>query len=86
LGLRDLSAKTGFPAATTHRIVSALVARGYLQKAGLSHRYALAPTFLMLADGIEEPRSKLRGMRSLLRFNKTWILGQKAPLERNNFP
>ena len=58
MGIRELSAATGFPPATTHRIVSALVQRGYLQKNGMPPRYALSPKFLMLADRIH-PRNEV---------------------------
>jgi IclR family acetate operon transcriptional repressor len=57
-GIRELAAATGFPPPTTHRIVSALVQRGYLRKTGRPPRYALASKFLMLADGIH-PRNEV---------------------------
>jgi DNA-binding IclR family transcriptional regulator len=53
-GIRELSNRMGFPPATTHRIVSALTERGYLQKTEKSHRYSLSAKFLHLADGIRQ--------------------------------
>jgi len=58
MGIRELSERMGFPPATTHRIVSALTEKGYLQKSETSHRYSLSRKFLQLADGIQ-PNSEL---------------------------
>ncbi|MCG6912137.1 MAG: IclR family transcriptional regulator [Deltaproteobacteria bacterium] len=54
MGIRELSAATGYPPATTHRIVSALGERSYLRKMPESNRYSLSPKFLLLADSIQE--------------------------------
>ena len=79
MGIRELSAATGFPPPTTHRIVSALVQRGYLQKNGLPPRYALSPKFLLLAEGIR-PRSEVALIARPYLENLVQLTGENANL------
>ena len=45
VGIRELSAITGFPPSTIHRIVTALVAKNYFQQDPVTRRYALSFRF-----------------------------------------
>ena len=53
-GIRELSATTGFPPATIHRIVSTLVERRYLKQDPVTKRYALALRFLELGTRVQQ--------------------------------
>jgi DNA-binding IclR family transcriptional regulator len=53
-GVRELSAFTGFPAPTTHRIVSALVRRGYFRQDPATKKYSLSYRFLELGAKAQE--------------------------------
>jgi DNA-binding IclR family transcriptional regulator len=54
IGVRELSKTAGLPPASTHRIVAALVTRGYLSKDERSHHYTLSPKFLILGDKVQQ--------------------------------
>jgi len=54
VGIRDLSIKTGFPPATTHRIVSTLVKRRYLKQDPVSKSYSLSLRFLELGTKVQQ--------------------------------
>jgi IclR family acetate operon transcriptional repressor len=54
IGVRELSKTADLPPASTHRIVAALVARGYLNKDERSHRYTLSPKFLILGETVQQ--------------------------------
>ena len=51
-GVSELSAVTGLAAGTTHRLLGALVARGYLRQEPLTRRYAIGLAALDLAARI----------------------------------
>ena len=53
-GIRELSSATGFPPATTHRIVSTLVERRYLKQDPVSKKYALSLRFLELGTSVQQ--------------------------------
>lgn len=53
IGVRELAKVSGLPPATTHRIVAALVNRGYLNKNNQTHRYTLALKFLILGEKVQ---------------------------------
>ena len=53
-GVRELAQISGLPPATAHRIVAALVNRGYLNKDDQTHRYALSPKFLILGEKVQQ--------------------------------
>jgi len=53
IGIRDISAKTGYPPATVHRIITVLVERGYLRQ-NQNKNYCLSTRFLELADRVTE--------------------------------
>ena len=48
VGIRELSAITGFPPSTIHRIVTTLVERNYFQQDPVTRRYSLSYRFLEL--------------------------------------
>jgi DNA-binding IclR family transcriptional regulator len=50
LGVREISARTGYPPATVHRIVAALADRKYLQQDPRTKNYTLAPHFMALGE------------------------------------
>jgi len=52
-GIRELSAKTGFPPPTIHRILATLVERGYLKQDSTSKSYALSFRFLELGTNVQ---------------------------------
>jgi IclR family KDG regulon transcriptional repressor len=54
IGIRELSARTGFPPATVHRIIATLVERGYLQQNQNNRNYSLSTRFLEFADSIQQ--------------------------------
>jgi DNA-binding IclR family transcriptional regulator len=54
IGVRELSKTAGLPPASTHRIIAALVTRGYLNKNERSHHYALSPKFLILGEKVQQ--------------------------------
>jgi DNA-binding IclR family transcriptional regulator len=53
-GIRELSAKTGFPPPTIHRILATLVERGYLKQDSISKSYALSFRFLELGTKVQQ--------------------------------
>lgn len=53
MGIREISQRTGFPPATTHRMVSALVKRRYLVQNSATRAYALALRFLELGSIVQ---------------------------------
>jgi DNA-binding IclR family transcriptional regulator len=53
-GIRELSAATGFPPATIHRMVATLVQRGYLKQDRVTKAYALSLRFLELGTRVRE--------------------------------
>lgn len=53
-GIRDLSALAGFPPATTHRIVSTLAERHYLEQDPLTKKYSLSLRFLELGSKVQQ--------------------------------
>jgi DNA-binding IclR family transcriptional regulator len=53
-GIRELSAKTGFPPPTIHRILATLVERGYLKQDSISKSYALSFRFLELGAKVQQ--------------------------------
>ncbi|MBW2064402.1 MAG: IclR family transcriptional regulator [Deltaproteobacteria bacterium] len=53
-GIRDLSAWAGFPPATTHRIVSTLTERRYLEQDPLTKKYSLSLRFLELGSKVQQ--------------------------------
>jgi IclR family acetate operon transcriptional repressor len=48
--LSQLSASTGLPMPTIHRLVQSLVAGGYVRREETSHRYALGPRLIRLGE------------------------------------
>jgi len=48
LGLKDISAATGFNMSTAHHLINTMVARGYLDQDPTSRRYNLGPMLLQL--------------------------------------
>lgn len=54
IGIRELSARLGFPPATTHRITSTLVERRYLKQDPLSKRVSLSIQFLELGTRVQQ--------------------------------
>lgn len=54
IGVREIAQASGLPPATVHRIVAALVKRGYLNKDRRTHRYALSPKFMILGDRVQQ--------------------------------
>ncbi len=54
VGIRELSAKTGFPPPTIHRILATLVERRYLKQDPVSKSYALSFRFLELATKVQQ--------------------------------
>jgi IclR family transcriptional regulator, KDG regulon repressor len=54
IGIRELAQVSGLPPATAHRIVAALVNRGYLNKDDRTHHYALSPKFLSLGEKVQQ--------------------------------
>jgi DNA-binding IclR family transcriptional regulator len=54
IGIRELSARTGFPPATTHRITSTLVERRYLKQDPVSKRVSLSVQFLELGTRVQQ--------------------------------
>lgn len=53
-GVREIAQISGLPPATVHRIVAALVKRGYLNKDRRTHRYTLTPKFLILGERVQQ--------------------------------
>ena len=53
IGIRELSARLGFPPATTHRITSTLVERRYLKQDPVSKRVSLSIQFLELGTRVQ---------------------------------
>jgi DNA-binding IclR family transcriptional regulator len=54
VGIRDLSSTTGFPPATTHRIVTTLVERGYFKQDPVTKTYSLSLKFLELGTRVQQ--------------------------------
>ena len=54
IGIRELSARLGFPPATTHRITSTLVERRYLKQDPVSKRLSLSIQFLELGTRVQQ--------------------------------
>ena len=54
IGIRELSARLGFPPATTHRITSTLVERRYLKQDPVSKRVSLSIQFLELGTKVQQ--------------------------------
>jgi len=54
IGVREIAQISGLPPATVHRIVAALVKRGYLNKDRRTHHYTLSPKFLILGERVQE--------------------------------
>ena len=53
-GIRELSAMTGFPVATIHRIVSTLVERRYFYQDPATKKYSLSLRFLELGSKVQK--------------------------------
>lgn len=53
-GIRQLSSKTGFPPATTHRIATTLVERGYFKQDPITKTYSLSLRFLELGTRVQQ--------------------------------
>jgi DNA-binding IclR family transcriptional regulator len=53
IGIRELSARLGFPPATTHRITSTLVERRYLKQDPVSKKVSLSLQFLELGTRVQ---------------------------------
>jgi DNA-binding IclR family transcriptional regulator len=54
IGVREIARLADLPPATAHRIVAALVKRGYLNKNGNDHTYTLSPRFLVLGEKVQQ--------------------------------
>jgi len=54
VGVREISSLTGFPPATSHRILSTLASRGYLVQDEIAKRYSLALRFLELGSKAQQ--------------------------------
>ncbi|RPJ19052.1 MAG: winged helix-turn-helix transcriptional regulator, partial [Desulfobacteraceae bacterium] len=54
IGIRELSARTGFPPATIHRMTSTLVERRYLKQDAVSKRLSLSIQFLELGTRVQQ--------------------------------
>jgi IclR family KDG regulon transcriptional repressor len=54
IGIRDLSAFTGFPPATIHRITSTLVERNYLKQDPVTKKLSLSIQFLELGTKVQD--------------------------------
>lgn len=57
LGLRELGEAVGLPVGTTHRLVSVLVAHGYVQQVAATRRYTLGSAALSLAASMRARQS-----------------------------
>jgi DNA-binding IclR family transcriptional regulator len=53
-GVRQLSSFSGYPLATTHRIVSTLAKRGYLKRDPITKSYALSMRFVELGNRVQQ--------------------------------
>jgi DNA-binding IclR family transcriptional regulator len=53
-GVRHLSTMSGYPLATTYRIVSTLAKRGYLKQDPVTKTYALSMRFVELGNGVQQ--------------------------------
>ena len=53
-GIREISSKTGFPPATTHRIVATLVKRRYFNQDPVTKTYSLSLRFLELGTRVQQ--------------------------------
>jgi len=54
VGIRELSAMTGFPPSTTHRIVAVLVAKHYFRQDPVTKRYSLSFRLLELGSQVQQ--------------------------------
>ncbi len=54
VGVRELSARLGFPPATTHRIMATLMNRHYVRQDPVTKKYALSVKFLELGSRVQE--------------------------------
>jgi DNA-binding IclR family transcriptional regulator len=54
IGVREIAQIAGLPPATAHRIVAALVNRGYLNKNDRTHHYTLSAKFLILGEKVQQ--------------------------------
>ena len=52
IGVREMSARTGFPPTTVHRVMRTLVERGYLRQNPNNREYRLSTRFLDFADRV----------------------------------
>ena len=53
-GIREISSKTGYPPATTHRITSTLVKRGFFNQDPVTKNYSLSLRFLELGTKVQQ--------------------------------
>ena len=53
-GIREISSKTGYPPATTHRITSTLVKRGFFNQNPVTKNYSLSLRFLELGTKVQQ--------------------------------
>jgi IclR family acetate operon transcriptional repressor len=67
LGLRDLAETSGLPVGTAHRLLTVLVARGYLRQDEQSRRYRVGPTALELASRVSASDGLLALAQPVLR-------------------
>lgn len=72
LGMRDLSEASGLPVGTAHRLIGALVHRGYVRQNPATRRYAVGPTAIELAQRIRRlddlPRRAEPFLRTLVQL------------------
>jgi len=66
LTVREIALQTGINRTTAHRLVNALIQRGWLEKAGGSTAYRLSLKFLVLANLAHESRDVLDAARPAL--------------------
>lgn len=66
LTVREIALQTGINRTTAHRLVNALIQRGWLEKAGGSTAYRLSLKFLVLANLAHESRDVLDAVRPAL--------------------
>lgn len=66
LSARDIAAQTGINRTTAHRLINALIHRGWIEKVNDSATYRLSLKFLVLANLAHESRDVLAEMRPTL--------------------